>query len=162
MRIRVHGDLHLGRVLHTGRDLYIVGFAGDPTRSPLEVRVKRTPLRDVASMLRSFEFAVDRVLYGPGARGVIRPEDVQVLEPWGHFWERWMGATLLGSYLDGMKDTKVLPTDQHDLERLLTASLIERSLLALEEELRLRPDHAGIPIRGLLELVENATRKSVG
>ncbi len=157
MRIRVHGDLHLGRVLHTGKDLYIVGFAGDPTRSPLETRVKRTPLRDVATMLRSFEFAVDRILYGPAASGLLRPEDIPVLEPWGRVWERWVGASLLRAYLDAMSGTKLLPERESDLERLLTASLIERSLIALEEELRFRPDHAAIPIRGLLELVENGT-----
>ncbi|MCX8073878.1 MAG: maltose alpha-D-glucosyltransferase [Candidatus Binatia bacterium] len=155
MRIRVHGDLHLGRVLHTGKDVYIVGFAGDPTRSALETRIKRTPLRDMASMLRSLEFAVDRILYGPAAAGWFRPEDIPVLEPWGHLWERWVGAALLRSYLEGMGGSKVLPDSADVLERLLTASLIERSLLALEEELRFRPDHAGIPIRGLLELVEN-------
>ncbi len=155
MRIRIHGDLHLGRVLHTGKDVYIVGFAGDPTRSPLEARIKRTPLRDVATMLRSFEFAVDRILYGPAGSGVLRPEDVPRLEPWGHVWERWVGSSLLRAYLQAMADTKLLPDNEQDLERLLTVSLIERSLLALEEELRFRPDHVAIPIRGLLELVEN-------
>lgn len=154
MRIRVHGDLHLGRILHTGKDLYIVGFAGDPSRSPLEARIKRTPLRDVASMLRSFEFAVDRILYGPAATGLLRPEDIPALEPWGHLWERWVGAVFLRSYLENMQQAKLLPSNSADLERLLTASLIERSLLSLEEEIRFRPDHAGIPIRGLLELVE--------
>lgn len=158
MRIRIHGDFHLGRVLHTGRDVFVVGFAGDPTRSPVEARMKRTPLRDAASMLRSFEFAIDRILYGPAATGLLRPEDIPALEPWGQLWERWIGATFLSSYLQHMEGSKLLPSTAEDLERLLTASLIERSLLSLEEELRTRPDHAGIPIRGLLELVEPAAR----
>lgn len=153
MRIRCHGDFHLGRVLHTGRDLVLIGFQGDPRRSPLEARVKRTPLRDVASMLRSFEFAVDRMLYGPAR--TVRPEDVERLEPWGRLWERWVGAAFLGDYVKAMEGSGLLPSEPRGLECLLTFCLIERSLIALGQEIEERPDHVAIPIRGLLEWLDN-------
>ncbi len=152
MRIRCHGDLHLGRILHTGADVVITGFAGDPTRSPLEVRVKRTPLYDAASLIRSFGFAVERMLYGPAA--TIRGEDMPRLEPWGRLWERWVGTAFLRAYLEGMEGSGLLPADAHALDCLLAFCLIERNLIALGQEAAQRPDHIAIPVRALLQWLE--------
>ena len=57
MRIRCHGDYHLGQVLYTGSDFVIVDFEGEPTRSISERQLKASPFRDVAGMLRSFDYA---------------------------------------------------------------------------------------------------------
>src|SRR5262249_36099095 len=86
LRIRCHGDYHLGQILHTGKDFVIVDFEGEPDRSLSERRQKRSALRDVAGMLRSFDYAVSTVLLESGGTGVARPVDVRVLEPWAQFW----------------------------------------------------------------------------
>src|SRR3989475_5090040 len=97
LRIRVHGDYHLGQVLYTGNDFVIIDFEGEPTR-PLSVRrLKRSPLRDVAGMLRSFHYASYAALLGqtPG----VRPEDFATLEPWARFWYLAVSAAFLNGYL---------------------------------------------------------------
>ena len=65
-RIRCHGDYHLGQVLYTGKDFVIIDFEGEPARALGERRLKRSPLVDVAGMLRSFDYVVHAVLYEIG------------------------------------------------------------------------------------------------
>ena len=85
LKIRCHGDLHLGQVLHTGKDFMIIDFEGEPYRALSERRLKRSPLRDVAGMIRSFHYAAYSALLTYGSHG---PEDVARLEPWAELWYR--------------------------------------------------------------------------
>jgi maltose alpha-D-glucosyltransferase/alpha-amylase len=86
-RTRVHGDLHLGQVLYTGRDFVIIDFEGEPARSLSERRLKRSPLRDVAGMVRSFQYAGHSALLKRVAGGQVRREDAAVLAPRVRVWE---------------------------------------------------------------------------
>jgi len=88
MRIRCHGDYHLGQVLFTGKDFIIIDFEGEPARPITERRLKRSPLRDVAGMLRSFNYAVVSRL----KNNAVRPEDAVQVKPWATFWNCWRKA----------------------------------------------------------------------
>ncbi len=150
MRIRLHGDLHLGQLLYTGKDFVFVDFEGELTRSLGERRIKRSPLRDVAGMLRSFQYASDTVLFGrvPGVSA--RPESLPSLESWASFWYGWVSALFLKSYLDTVKSAELLPHAEEDLRALLSAYMIERALDQLNYELNDRPDQVMVPLRGIL------------
>ena len=151
MRIRVHGDYHLGQVLYTGRDFVIIDFEGEPARPLSERRIKRSPLRDVAGMLRSFHYASYAALFGqvPG----VRPEDFPALEPWAHFWYTWVSVAFLKAYLAVAKDEPFLPKDPIELQVLLDAYLLAKAVYEVGYELNNRPDWLKVPLQGLLQLV---------
>src|SRR2546430_9344893 len=88
MRTRIHGDYHLGQVLNTGKDFVLIDFEGEPSRSISDRRIKRSPLRDVACMLRSFHYASFMALFKQTVGGVqgAKPEDISALEPWARRW----------------------------------------------------------------------------
>src|SRR6266542_1463490 len=90
-KIRIHGDYHLGQVLSTGKDFVILDFEGEPARPLSERKLKRSALRDVAGMLRSFQYAAYCALWQPSTRA----EDVPYLEYWADLWYREMSATFL-------------------------------------------------------------------
>jgi maltose alpha-D-glucosyltransferase / alpha-amylase len=153
MRTRVHGDYHLGQVLYTGRDFVIIDFEGEPSRTIGARRIKRTPLRDVAGMLRSFHYAAYTTLLGQARGGPLRPEDAAALEPWARVWTQWVSAAFLRSYLDTARGA-LLPASPDELRLLLDAHLLEKALYELAYELNNRPDWVAIPLAGLLELME--------
>jgi maltose alpha-D-glucosyltransferase/alpha-amylase len=141
VRTRVHGDFHLGQVLWSEGDFYILDFEGEPARSLDERRRKASPLKDVAGMLRSFSYAAYAGLF---IRAAGRPDEVERLEPWARTWSRWAGAAFLKGYLAVAGDAPLA---------LLDLFLIEKALYELNYELNNRPDWVRIPLRGLSELV---------
>jgi maltose alpha-D-glucosyltransferase/alpha-amylase len=152
MRIRCHGDYHLGQVLYTGKDFIIIDFEGEPAR-PLNVRrLKDSPLRDVAGMLRSFHYAAFSSLVGQSAG--IRPEDFAALEPWAKFWQMWVSITFLKAYLSVTKEALFLPPFLEDLQVLLDAYVIQKAIYELGYELNNRPDWTGIPLNGIRQVLE--------
>jgi maltose alpha-D-glucosyltransferase/alpha-amylase len=157
-RTRTHGDYHLGQVLYTGKDFVIIDFEGEPSRSINERRQKRSPLRDVAGMMRSFHYAACSALYGNGGRGsspgMIRPEDVPTLEPWARFWHTWVSATYLRAYCEAAAGASFLPKSQDELKVLVKTSLLEKAIYELGYELNHRPDWVKIPLLGVLDLLE--------
>jgi maltose alpha-D-glucosyltransferase / alpha-amylase len=149
-RIRIHGDYHLGQVLYTGRDFVIIDFEGEPARPLSERRIKRSPLQDVAGMLRSFHYASYMALFGqvPG----IRSEDSSALEPWAHFWSTWVSVVFLKGYLSVARDEPFLPKDPLEVQVLLDAYLLAKAVYELGYELNSRPEWLKIPLRGLTQL----------
>jgi maltose alpha-D-glucosyltransferase/alpha-amylase len=139
-RIACHGNYHLQQVLWTGDDFTIIDFEGEPPRPLFERRLKRSPLTDVASMVRSFHYAACVAL--PDEAG-----------GWSSFWRHWVAATFLKSYLATM-DPRLLPPDREDLLVLLDVSLLERTLYELGHELAHRPDWIGIPLGDLREILD--------
>jgi maltose alpha-D-glucosyltransferase/alpha-amylase len=152
-RIRCHGDFHLGQVLYTGKDFVIIDFEGEPALPLSERRIKRSPVRDVAGMLRSFHYAAYSALFGQ-AGGIGPAEDPSALEPWIQFWYRWVAASYLRSYLEVGGEAPFLPQDRRQLEVLLDVFLLEKAVYELGYEANHRPEWVKIPIRGIVQLVE--------
>jgi maltose alpha-D-glucosyltransferase/alpha-amylase len=160
MRIRIHGDYHAGQVLWTGRDVVIIDFEGEPGRPLSERRHKRSPLRDVAGMLRSFQYASFGSLMGTPVGALVRPEDVPTLEPWARSWSTWVSAAFLGAYLGAMQAADLLPVDPDQLATLLDALLLHKALYEISYELNSRPEWVVIPLRGVLELLGDDAQPS--
>ena len=154
MRIRVHGDYHLGQVLFTGKDFVIIDFEGEPAHTLSARRIKRSPLRDVAGMLRSFHYAANAPLIGKTGGSVFRPEDVLRLEPWARCWHLWVSAAFLKAYLGSAAQASFLPRSREELSSLLSGYLLEKSIYELGYELNNRPDWVKLPLRGILALLE--------
>jgi len=154
MRIRVHGDYHLGQVLFTGKDFVIIDFEGEPAHSLSVRRIKRSPLRDVAGMLRSFHYAANAPLIGKAGGGMFRPDDAARLEPWARCWHLWVSATFLSAYLESSAQASFLPRSREELSSLLSVYLLEKSIYELGYELNNRPDWVKLPLRGILQLLE--------
>ena len=153
LRQRYHGDYHLGQVLHTGRDVVIIDFEGEPARPLSERRLKRSALRDVAGMLRSFHYAPFAVVFGQSPGSVIRSEDIAVLEAAGRFWHRWVGAAFLRAYLYESRGAAHLPSSNDELAVLLDAYLLEKAMYEIIYELNNRPDWLRIPVHGIVDLL---------
>jgi trehalose synthase-fused probable maltokinase len=138
--IRHHGDLHLGQTLRTPDRWVILDFEGEPARPLIERRRKRSPLRDVAGMLRSFAYAASasRIL-----RGAVVPET----------WE----ATARERFLDGYVtevDAGLLPASEAGVRQLLSIFELEKAVYELRYELNNRPDWVAIPVAGIARLLQ--------
>ncbi|HUF89590.1 MAG TPA: maltose alpha-D-glucosyltransferase [Gemmatimonadota bacterium] len=155
-RIRVHGDYHLGQVLYTGKDFVIIDFEGEPARPLSERRLKRSPLRDVAGMLRSFHYAGYAALARHAERGLTPSVERAPLEDWIRFWIGWTSAAFVAGYFEAVDDSPLLPSGDDDRELLLRVFLLEKALYELRYEIENRPDWVRIPVAGVLQLVEGA------
>jgi maltose alpha-D-glucosyltransferase/alpha-amylase len=153
MQIRCHGDLHLGQVLYTGSDFVITDFEGEPARSLSERRLKRSPLKDVAGMLRSFQYAAYAGVDAQRQRGRSDAISGLTLDDWGRAWTHAACGQFLKSYLDAARPGGFLPSDPAQLELLLNAYLLEKAIYELGYELNNRPDWVHIPLQGILDIV---------
>ncbi len=148
-KMRCHGDYHLGQVLWTGDDFVILDFEGEPTRTVQERRAKQSPLKDVAGMLRSLDYAAYAGLF---AFTRDRPADFDRLEPWAALWQRWTSAAFLREYLAAVGARPLLPRGPGAVEALLRWFMLDKAFYELLYELNNRPDWVRIPLRGLLGL----------
>jgi maltokinase len=141
--IRTHGDYHLGQALWTNdEDWLILDFEGEPARSMPERRRKRSPLRDVAGMLRSFVYAASASVI---QRGVPAPEG----------WEEECRAAFLEGYLATV-EPEFVPPGQEAIQRLLTVFELEKAVYELRYELDNRPEWVSIPVAGILRMLEDS------
>jgi maltose alpha-D-glucosyltransferase/alpha-amylase len=148
-RIRVHGDFHLGQVLHTGRDFMLIDFEGEPGRPLSERRLKRSALTDVSGMIRSFHYAASGSLLRTANQGSVRPEDRPVLEAWVRHWYVWASASFLRGYRETTAGQPFLPSDDADWAVLLDALLLQKAFYELDYELNNRPDWLTTPLEGI-------------
>jgi maltokinase len=142
--IRTHGDYHLGQTILAPRGWVVLDFEGEPARALTERRRKRSPLRDVAGMMRSFAYAASA---SEILRGVVPPEG----------WEDRARDEFLDAYLDAT-DPALLPASRHGVEQLLSVFELEKAVYELRYELNNRPDWVRIPVAGILRLLEVPAR----
>jgi maltose alpha-D-glucosyltransferase/alpha-amylase len=152
LRTRIHGDLHLGQALYTGKDFVLIDFEGTPSRPSGERRIKHSPVRDIASMLRSMHYAAHAAMFGQ-VPGVV-PASQTNIEKWVEFWYRWSAAAFLGGYLSGSATAEFLPRDAEGLDILLDTYLLERALVEIAFEIHNRPDWVRIPVTGILGILQ--------
>jgi maltose alpha-D-glucosyltransferase/alpha-amylase len=155
MRTRLHDGLELRQVLHTGKDFVFVGFEGRMDRPLSERRIKRSPLRDVATLLMSFQYAAHSVLFDPVPGVTRRPEAMPALEFWAGYWADWVSATFLKGYFEATRDSRLFPAADAQLRPLLDAFLLERALEETAAELGDRPEWVRVPARAILRLLES-------
>src|SRR5215211_34947 len=140
--IQTHGDYHLGQTMLADRGWVILDFEGEPARPLPERRRKRSPLRDVAGMLRSFAYAASAA---EQQRGTPPPED----------WEERVREAFLDGYFE-TADSSLLPAGQDAIHRLLSVFELEKAVYELRYELNNRPDWVGIPVAGIVRLLDEA------
>jgi len=153
-RTRIHGDYHLGQVLYTGSDFVIIDFEGEPARPLAERRVKRSPLQDVAGMLRSFHYAAFAPLLTPGdAKSTASKTTVEKLGSWAEAWNVSVAERFLGSYSQAAGQAAYLPASMAETQVLLELHLLEKAVYELGYELNNRPTWVGIPLQGISRIL---------
>ena len=155
-KTRIHGDYHLGQVLYTGKDYIIIDYEGEPARTLSERKLKRSPIVDVAGMIRSFHYAVHAEYFNHLS---LRPEDASELEPWLDTWYRCVSRTFLEAYVRTAGNAGFVPKDSGDLETLLQVFLLEKAVYELGYELNHRPDWIIIPFRGIRTILGEGLNK---
>jgi trehalose synthase-fused probable maltokinase len=139
--IRTHGDYHLGQTLHSPRGWVVIDFEGEPPRSLSDRRRKRSALRDVASMLRSFAYLAV-------ACAAMRGREVPA------YFEQRAREAFLAAYFGGI-DQSLLPAGEAAIEGLLSLFELERAIYELDYEIEHRPEWVSIPVAGITRLLES-------
>ena len=153
---RIHGDYHLGQVLFTGSDFVIIDFEGEPARPLEERRKKRSPLQDVAGMLRSFHYAAYAPLLQQQSGESVTQKHLQILEHYAQYWQKWVSAAFLTTYLDVSGNSNFIPQDREELALLLDLYLLDKAVYELGYELNNRPSWVRIPLDGISQLLQDS------
>ncbi|MDP8247133.1 MAG: hypothetical protein P9M00_03275 [Candidatus Tritonobacter lacicola] len=147
-KIRVHGDYHLGQVLKRDGTFFMLDFEGEPARPLAERKVRQCALKDVAGMLRSFDYAAYAVLFELGA------EKMGPLEEWGTAWRDLARRSFLDGYLSGTGTASFLPRSHKSLQKVLSVYELDKAIYELNYEMNNRPGWLKIPVRGLLGIMQ--------
>ncbi|MCX6218055.1 putative maltokinase [Spirosoma sp.] len=149
-RIRIHGDYHLGQVLATENDFVIIDFEGEPESSIAERKIKHSPLKDVAGMIRSYHYAVSAKLFNSVETDDLDPEHLQRVS------DRWfylIRDTFLDAYLDVFGAPHPLFKNNSEINFLLLIYLLEKAVYELGYEISYRPSWVKIPLKGIIDVI---------
>ncbi|MDO5577604.1 MAG: putative maltokinase, partial [Fibrobacter sp.] len=155
LKIRIHGDYHLGQVLYTGKDFIIMDFEGEPARPLSERKLKRSPFMDVAGMIRSFHYVAYSTLF---QKTTFRETDLPVLEAWISPWYHYISGLFLNSYLQTANAAPFIPSNTNDVTTLIQTYLLEKAVYELGYEMNNRPDWLLIPLRSIESLIKNISK----
>jgi len=149
-KTRLHGDYHLGQILLAQDDVVIIDFEGEPSRSIADRTQKLSPLKDVAAMLRSFDYAMHAALQNFLAE---RPDARDAVEPAGRRWQTQARSAFLDGY-DAAAGAAGIALAREELDGLLELFILEKGAYELQYEVDNRPDWVRIPINGLLDILD--------
>ena len=150
LKIRTHGDYHLGQVLFTGNDFTIINYDGEPARPFSERRIRRSPLRDVAGMIRSFHYAA----YSHILEQEHNKRKEKDLEAWAEVWHHYITRLFLQGYNENIGSENLVPDNDADYNTLLDTYLLEKAVYELNYELNNRKTWVLIPLRGIKRILE--------
>jgi len=150
LKTRAHADYHLGQVLLTGRGWMILDFEGEPARTLEERRAKTSPLRDVAGMLRSFNYAATAALF---ERAEPDSQEWKRLGPWADTWETLARERFIHGYLTRSHEGRFVPRDRDELLLMIDVFEIDKALYEVGYERGHRPDWVRIPLHGIAKAV---------
>ena len=152
-RIRIHGDLHLGQILMTeDDDFYIIDYEGEPESTIRDRKVKQTPLKDVAGMLRSFHYAVYAVIFDKNNKFQLSQE---ALFEAGEKYYRAIAAVFLNKYVTTAMSENLDIGYESEIKYLLKYHLLEKAVYEIGYELKSRPDWVIIPLTGIKQIFED-------
>lgn len=152
--LRIHGDYHLGQVLFSEGDFFIIDFEGEPARSLLERREKQSPLKDISGMIRSFHYAANFALRELGM------EKREAATSWAEAWNRAVCESFLSSYRRAAGEATFLPQEEGAFDALLKAFLVEKAAYEVCYELNNRPDWVEIPLAGIVSILDAGGRRT--
>ncbi|GAB6053673.1 maltose alpha-D-glucosyltransferase [Magnetospira thiophila] len=147
---RIHGDLHLGQVVVIHEDIHVLDFEGEPARSLPERRHKSTPLRDVAGMIRSFDYAAWTTRM---SRDALAHMSQETEHAWIDQWQLETTGAFIQAYQETIGQCCAMPKNQRHFKRLLNLFILEKVLYEICYEASNRPDWLPIPLNGLSRLV---------
>ena len=152
LKIRIHGDYHLGQVLKTADAFVVIDFEGEPARPLSERRLKQPALRDMAGMLRSLDYAAHAVARARPEEE--RPGALTALIA----WEEQAREACLAGYLDALAGTPaaLVPAGSDPLRRACAAFELQKAGYELRYEMDNRPDWLPIPLAGIDRILRQA------
>jgi len=150
-KTRFHGDYHLGQVLAVADDFMLVDFEGEPAREIEQRRLKSSPLRDVAGMLRSLNYAAVAALRGSSHD---RAEDTSALAPLAAEWERRSIESFMAGYEETMAGASSYPSSQRRAEQILDLFVLEKAFYEMSYEIANRPSWVRIPLEGIRRILD--------
>ena len=150
-RIRIHGDYHLGQVLVTQDDFYIIDFEGEPESTIRDRKVKQTPLKDVAGMLRSFHYAIYSTIFEHRKEWHLELEDLFQLGEWLY---TYIVGIFLSKYIQVVQDNNLNIGYNAEIEYLLKYNILEKAVYELGYELNARPTWTIIPLKGISQILK--------
>jgi maltose alpha-D-glucosyltransferase/alpha-amylase len=158
-KTRYHGDYHLGQVLRTGYDFIVLDFEGEPARTLAERRAKHCPLKDVAGLLRSFNYAAYAVLFEVWKERHSDEHEKAELESWALVWENLAHTAFLEGYFEATSrhtGPRFMPADTAAFQHVVEIFEVEKAFYELNYEFNNRPGWIPIPATGLMRILRDA------
>ncbi len=150
LRTRVHGDYHLGQVLDTENDYIIIDFEGEPESSIIDRKIKHSPLKDVAGMLRSYHYAISAKFFNDESS---KNADKNRIARASDRWYGLIQKTFLEKYFSTFGNPHPLFKNNNEINFLLLVYLLEKAVYELGYEVSYRPDWVKIPLKGIVDVI---------